>query len=230
MNIKRNSKFVSVLFLTLTLTGMGGCASQGPPEQSTVTGPEKSVSGYANDINEIVIDIPVGSVNVVALPGSRVSANLEVLCDKRNKSCVRLAETVMLKQQVFENRMYLSPSTRSKFAFRKSQCDYQIQVPENIPVRIIMGYGSLSVKGLRSDLTIGMSAGEVHVEAPRSAVRRVWADANFGDASLHGTESGREGDRRFLVGAEADWQEGTGEHAIIINLNAGDISVKLSPW
>lgn len=229
MKMKHNRTTVYALFLAAAFASMGGCASQGPPESATLSGPEKSVSDYATDIREIVIEIPVGSVNVISAPGSRVSANLEIRCEERRKSCVRLADTVRLKQQVFEGRMFLSPSTRSKYAFRNSQSDYQIQVPENIPVRIVMGYGSLSVKGLRSNLTVAMSAGEIHVEAPRSAVRRVWADANFGDASLHGTDSGREGDRRLLVGAEADWREGTGEHDIVIDLNAGDISVSLTP-
>ena len=91
-----------------------------------------------------------------------------------------------------------------------------------------MGYGALSVKGVRNNLTIDMKAGDINVEAPISQVRKVWADANFGDAKVVGIESGREGERRFLVGAEASWDKGPGQHDIIVNLGAGDITVALS--
>ncbi len=212
----------------LAITSLAGCASQGPPEYGSPAGPEKSTSGSAKGVREIVIEIPVGSVSVTATSGSSVSASLEVRCDERKKSCLRLAESVFLRQQIFEDRMFLRPSNQSKFAFRNSQSDYAIEVPENTPVRIIMGYGSLNVKGLRSDLTIDMSAGEVSVQAPLSEIRRVWADANFGDASLSGGGPGSQGERRLLVGAEADWRDGPGQHDIVIDLNAGDISVSLT--
>ena len=218
----------SVLLVGLLAT-LGGCASQGPPERARLMGPDKRISGDADAVSDILIEIPVGSVNVIAVPGSRVNGSMEVRCDARSSRCARLAEEVHLELQVFQNRMILSPSTQSKFAFRNADVRYRIELPENTPVRIDMGYGSLSVKGLRSDLTVDMSAGEVSVEAPREVVRRVWADANFGDASLKGTDTGREGERRLLVGAEADWREGSGQHDIVIDLNAGDISVRLTP-
>lgn len=223
--LRTSTAILTLLAVILT----SGCASQGASERDRLMGPERIVSSEAGSVREIVIDIPVGSVNVVAVPGSRVSASLEIRCAEDNRSCKRLAEEVQLEQQVFENHMFLSPSTDSKFAFRHADARYEVEIPERIPVRIEMGYGSLSVKGLRADLTIDMSAGEISVQAPRDAVRRVWADANVGDASLLGADSGSEGERRLLVGAEADWREGTGEHDIVIDLNAGDISVVLTP-
>ncbi|MFK8031086.1 MAG: hypothetical protein AB8G18_12695 [Gammaproteobacteria bacterium] len=214
----------------VTLALLNACASYGPPVTGAVFGPEKRISdSLPATISEVVLELPVGDVDVVALPGSRLSAEIQISCDERNKSCQKLANNITLKKQVFEDRVFISPSTRSKMAFRKAQSDYQIEVPNHIPLRIIMGYGELSVSGIESDLTIDMKAGEVSVEAPLSQVRKVWADANFGDARLHGTTSEETGGRRFLVGAESSWDDGPGQHDIVVNLGAGDVTISLIP-
>lgn len=222
-----NGMRVVVTFLVLLL--ITGCASYAPPEQGAVTGPEKRTSAVLPDeVREIVLELPSGDVEVVAVPSSQVSAALQIQCHPRNKKCLKLASNITLKQQMFEDRMFIRPSTRSTVAFRKAQSDYRIQVPNDIPLRIVMGFGELSVRGIESNLTIDMKAGEISVEAPLSQMRKVWADANFGDAQLHGATTGGTGGRRFLVGAESSWEEGPGQHAIIINLGAGDINVSLT--
>ncbi|NNF16764.1 MAG: hypothetical protein HKN70_08445 [Gammaproteobacteria bacterium] len=63
---------------------------------------------------------------------------------------------------------------------------------------------------------------------PETAVRHIWLDANFGDATLLGTPTDLEENRRLLVGAEVDWKEGIGEHDLSIDVGAGDITVRLT--
>lgn len=223
--LTRQSRLV---LMALVISLLSACATSNRPYNGVVSGPEKRVSGTTEDIREVVLEIPVGDVDVVATPGPAFGATLELLCDPNHNGCQKLAKEVTLKSQVFEHVLYIGPSNRSKLAYRNAQSNYRISVPQHLPVRMVMGYGSLSVEGLESNLTIDMKAGEVSVRAPRAHVAKVWADANFGDASLSGAESGTTGDRRLLVGAEASWDEGPGEHAIVINLGAGDVSVELT--
>ncbi|MEM7083939.1 MAG: DUF4097 family beta strand repeat-containing protein [Pseudomonadota bacterium] len=221
------NRFFRLLFTVICLFMMSACASYGPPENGVLAGDEKRLSTNANRANKIVLEVPSGDVRINATHGSQINANLEIRCDTNNGNCLRLAERVKLEEALIDNVLYIRPTERSRYAFRHAQTDYRIDVPANTPLKINMGFGALRVAGLRNELIIDMSAGDIDVEMARSEVRTVWADANFGDAQLVGAEGGGS-ERRLLVGAEADWRDGKGAHDIIVNLGAGDITVTLT--
>ena len=75
---------------------------------------------------------------------------------------------------------------------------------------------------------IDMMAGDVQVEVAAASVKTAHVDANFGDVSLVTTGDAHEGPRRLLVGAEMDWQEGSGDCALAVDLTFGDVTVTLN--
>ena len=225
-----NGKLITVrsgASLMALLMACTACAGTPSRDQMDLAGPERIAEYEVDNVDQIVLNFPLGEATVAASDDNRLHVELEIFCETDKESCNKLADRVVLNSERKGGKLYVAPSVQSKTAYRNSEVVFRVKTPHGVPLRVSLGYGSLSIGEVRSPLEVTMSAGEVTVEMEKSAVRNVWLDANVGDAELRGSDL-HEGNRKMLVGAEVDWREGPGEHDVSVDVATGAISVRLT--
>ena len=177
-----------------------------------------------SDVLELTI--PAGEVSVKGEDIASVSALARIRCPRDSRRCAEWAEDARLVSSRSGNRVRLGIDAKARM---NASVKVTILVPRDSPLRIRMGYGELDAEGMEDDLSVRMKAGEVSIGMPRDAVEKVHLAARFGDASMYLGDRSLEGRRPLLVGAKVDWQEGTGQHSVDVDLRYGDVQLRLYP-
>lgn len=208
----------------LALLFAAACSS---PPRNVVVGTARLVDVAVPPGATISVRLPPGDAIVEGVAGGNLSAELELRCAEATGACAKRAEDIRWIVEHGEGSISLRPSSVSMFGYRDTEATARVQVPEDRALRVEMSAGDLEIKRVSGCLTVEMGAGDVDVEAPREDVRTAHVDANFGDAALYVDGEGGKGRRRLLVGADAEWDEGTGPCALAVDLNFGDATVTL---
>ena len=203
---------------------IAACAGTSP---EVLVGPERTAELVLGSGASVAIALPPGEAIIEGVPGGNVlRADMEIRCPSATGACARRAADARWVIEPGASQVTLRPSEGS-FAFRDMEATVRVSVPDDRPLRIDMPAGDLTVKRVSGCLVVDMEAGDVEVEVPAASVRSARADANFGDASLDLPGDSIEGRRPMLVGAEVEWQEGSGACDLAIDLSFGDIRVNL---
>lgn len=220
--------FRCAMMLTGVVMLSSACVSTGPSEGGEPAGPDRIIEHELTGVRDVVLEFPVGEVEISPAPSDLLHVEMEISCDLSKKSCLKLANKVVLEAKHSGDRLTVGPNTRSRFAYRKVHVNYLVRIPDGVALELALGFGSAKVRNLQNDLRIAMSAGEIDVEAPEHATRNVWLDANIGEATLLVAEGKKDSRSRLVVGEEVDWREGAGRHDINVDVGAGEITVRLT--
>jgi hypothetical protein len=185
---------------------------------------EFDTSGYEG----ITLDVSVGEVRIEGADVTKVQAEVRVRCPRRMDldECWERAEDVEITSDDSRGMLNLEVRGLSKWRSRGMNVDVHFTVPEDLPFELDMGIGEVEIAGMRSDLTVDMGIGEVSVRMDEEIVGSVTLDNGIGESDLIYSD-GKQSTSGFLAGKDVVWNKGPGTHAVVVELNIGEIEVRL---
>ena len=181
------------------------------------------------DARTVRLDLPVGEIEVRGDGAGELRAELEVRC-KPHHDCGNRLEDVHLDTHRRGSELRFSVRGYPRL-LRSDGMEVRglVHVPASAALDIDMSVGELRLSGLdlRNDVHIDMGVGEVRVALPEDRLRRVKLGSGIGDASLRTRSEHLEASSSLLIGAKLDWQRGTGESTLDVDLGIGEVSVEL---
>jgi len=181
-------------------------------------------SGYEG----ITLEVSVGEVHILGADVEKVSAEVRVRCPRRMDldECRDRADDVEITADDSRGMLVLEVKGLSKWRSRGMNVDVHFTVPEDLPFELDMGIGEVEIVDLRSDLKVDLGIGEVSVRMDESVVGSVTLDNGIGESDLLYSD-GKQSASGFLAGKDVVWEKGPGTHEVIIELNIGEIEVRL---
>lgn len=178
--------------------------------------------------NEAVhVGFKVGEMSIRGTDGSQLQAELKATCRKPKPRCLRGLEKLRIVAEASNGDIALEFEGVTKRRARNMDFEVLVEIPQSSPVSVKMGLGSLEIENLREDLAVDMWIGELTVRMARADVHSILTDTGIGDAEILAPGNGVEVRRPALVGSEANWLQGTGTARVDLDLQIGDISVRL---
>lgn len=197
-------------------------------------------------IQTVVFELDIGEVEISGADTDTLRAEVEVRCRRgRNREkCKDRAEDVTLSSRERGGKLYLEVTGTSLWRSRDIDVFVRLTLPEDMPTELDFGTGKLSIENLSGDIilemsigeatltdvsgniTIDMGIGEVSVSMPQDAVGEVTLDNGIGKTELRHRD-GRNAMEGILGGIDVHWDNGTGPSVVKIDLNVGEIRVRL---
>jgi hypothetical protein len=194
----------------------------------------------------LVFDLNVGELQVIGADTDTISAEISVRCSegRERERCRERAGHVELTSRERRNSLYLSIEGTSMWRSRDATVRVRLTMPEDMNAEIDFGTGELRVENLAGDLLIDMSigeatlenvrgnlivdmgVGEITVSMPQDVVGQVTLDNGIGETELRHRD-GRNAMEGILGGTDVHWASGTGPKSVRIELNVGEIRVRL---
>lgn len=181
-------------------------------------------SGY----DGIRLDVRVGSVRVEGADVDQVNAEVRVACDRGwdRDECTKRAERVELESWERRNYLVVGVGGMGMWRSRGIHLEIELTVPSEMPFQLEFGIGEAELVGLRSDVYVDMGIGEVSVTMDEDSVGTVTLDNGIGETRLDHRD-GKQSVEGILGGKDVHWTSGPGDHEIVVELNIGEIWVKL---
>ena len=214
-------------YLTILLLGL---ASTGCAYRDFTPVPMGDASHFAVPLgaaDQLVVRVPAGDVDVIGGAGDKVIATLAIECPENKSSCFRRMRDVRFVAERDGNVLTVRLNRNGAFGFRDAQVNATIEVPSAPQLLVDMTAGDLSVEHANACLEIDAGAGDINVVDAADRYGRVFLDAGVGDAHLEVNGRSLPSPRALLIGAEVDWQLGSGDCELLVDLQAGDIDVRL---
>ena len=185
---------------------------------------EFDTSGYEG----ITLEVSVGEVRIEGADVDKVQAEVRVRCPRKMDldECRDRAEDVEITADDSRGKLVLEVRGLSKWRSRGMNVDVRFTVPEDLPFELEMGIGEVEIVDLRNDLTVDMGIGEVSVRMDEDVVGSVTLDNGIGESDLLYSD-GKQSTSGFLAGKDVEWDKGPGTHTVIVELNIGEIEVRL---
>ena len=221
----RRPLFTAVVILFM-LAGLSPVVLAAGPQQREVKSlsEEFNASGYEG----ITLEVSVGEVHIEGADVERVSAEVRVMCPRRMDldECRDRADDVEITADDSRGKLVLEVKGLSKWRSRGMNVDVHFTVPEDLPFELEMGIGEVEIVGMRNDLKVDLGIGEVSVRMDEDVVGSVTLDNGIGESDLLYSD-GKQSTSGFLAGKDVVWEKGPGTHEVIVELNIGEIEVRL---
>ena len=194
----------------------------------------------------VVFELNVGEVKVAGTDDDTIHAQIRVRCARgRDRSrCEDRAEDIALAKSESRGKLYLEVEGTGLWRARDTHVEVTLNSPRSMPLELDvgtgetalenlsgslvldMGIGEATLTNLSGDVTVDMGVGEITLTMPEEAVGTVTLDNGIGGTELRHSE-GRNAMEGILGGTDVDWKNGPGSHTVKINLNVGEITVRL---
>ena len=221
----RRTLFTAVVILFM-LAGLSPVVLAAGPQQREVKSlsEEFDTSGYEG----ITLEVSVGAVHIKGADVDQVLAEVRVRCPRRMDldECRDRADDVEITADDSRGKLVLEVRGLSKWRSRGMNVDVHFTVPEDLPFELDMGIGEVEIVDLRSDLKVDLGIGEVSIRMDEEVVGSVTLDNGIGESNLLYSD-GKQSTSGFLGGKEVVWNRGPGTHEVIVELNIGEIEVRL---
>ncbi len=194
----------------------------------------------------VIFELNVGEMEVTGTSSDTIRAEVRIQCARgrdRDK-CEEQARDVELNSYERRGRLYVEVEGTGLWRSRTATVHVILSVPEDMPTQIEVGTGELTVKDIagdvdiemnigeltvdnvRGNVAIDMGIGEVSVTMPQDAVGEVTLDNGVGETELRHRD-GRNAVEGILGGTDVHWNSGTGPSSVNVELNVGEIRVRL---
>ena len=198
------------------------------------------------DYEGVAFELSVGEIEVTGASTDTITAEVRIRCNRGRdqERCEKRAQDVELASYDRRGRLYLEVEGTGYWRSRDATVHVILTIPEDMPAQLDIGTGELTVANLASDLTIDMSIGEltldnvsgnvvvdmgigeINVTMPQDAVGEVTLDNGVGETELRHRD-GRNAVEGILGGTDVHWNSGSGPSSVSIELNVGEILVRL---
>ncbi|MDJ0653480.1 MAG: hypothetical protein QNJ40_04945 [Xanthomonadales bacterium] len=217
------------IWILLLLCGINTACVIDARVKDTVIGPERQVAVPVNERSIVSVRIPAGDVDVLASDGEDLTAELVIRCASEDSACARrLRDVSFVTRERRDGSISITLSRNSSTGYRDAEVQATIYVPKAAQLALDMTAGDLHVGPINACVEVDMGAGDVNVFARTSDYRSVDIDAGVGDASLSVDGRNFDAPRSWLVGAQMEWRDGSGRCDMVVDLQAGDIDVRLN--
>ena len=199
-------------------------------------------SGY----EAILLRLDVGEVAITGVDGDTIRARIDIRCarQRNRKRCEDRAEDIDLDTYDRRGRLVLDIGGTGLWRSRDAHIEVTLEVPRALATEIELGTGALTVEDIAGNVTVEMSLGEaaltnvsgdvvvdlgigdVTVTMSQDVVGEVTLDNGIGETELRHRD-GRNAIEGILGGIDVHWDNGPGPHTIKIDLNIGEIFVRL---
>ena len=197
-------------------------------------------------IQTVVFELNVGHAEISGVDADTIHAEVQIRCPRGRdrEKCTDRAESVALRSNERGGKLYLEVTGTSLWRSRDAEVFVRLTLPADMPTELDFGTGELTVENLSGDIilemsigeatltnvsgniTVDMGIGEVSVSMPQDAVGEVTLDNGIGETELRHRD-GRNAMEGILGGTDVHWDNGTGTHVVKIDLNVGEIRVRL---
>lgn len=176
-------------------------------------------------LSRVDVELPVGSLIVRATDGPQASIEMRVNCGWRG-NCERADRIALRVDRIGETLMIRVENFPE--SVRSLSVDFKLEVPRTFALTLEHGVGDSEIIGLLGDIEVELGVGDVFVESAAGAFRSVSAEVGVGDADfrLGRSHAGERAGFLFLAN-EVEWDEGTGDSRIEIEVGVGDADVNL---
>ena len=188
---------------------------------------EFSESFELDGMREVRVEFEVGELTIETAEIDTVEAEYRLRCKSRSSRCERYLERAEILSEERGERLEIYFGGITKTQANRMQIEGSVKLPVDVELTVDMGIGELEVSGVERDVYVDMGIGEVRLWLPERAVRSVSLDSGIGESGLWGPSEGVDSSRSFLIGSELEWEEGTGEADVVVDLGIGEISVHL---
>ena len=178
-------------------------------------------------VRTVEVEAPVGEFRIEPGPAGEVSAQVEVHCDRPvEPRCRRKAEDITLEGRDDGDRISIDVDGWPKGGNHGLSLKVLVTMPRDLDLDAEFGVGEVVVRGLEGGITLELGVGEVSVEMPAPAARRVDLEVGVGEAILY--VGGRRIEGKGFLGKEVGWSHGEGRSAVNVDCGVGEIEVRLT--
>ncbi len=194
----------------------------------------------------VVFDLNVGEIEVSGASTDTITAEIRVRCasGRDRDRCEDRAEDVALHSSERRGKLYLEVEGTGMWRARDATVQVILTVPHDMALELEIGTGELTMENISGDvllemsigeatlenlsgnLSIDMGIGEISVSMPQDAIAEVTLDNGVGETELRHRD-GRNSMEGLLGGTDVHWDSGSGSHIVKVELNVGEIRVRL---
>lgn len=180
----------------------------------------------AADVEQILVDVPVGEVVIGASDDQQVHFEVSLECDERGGTCEELAQRIKVSYVRDDGDLTLKVKEWPKTRNDGLEAHVHVRMPRTLPLKAHLGVGELRIETLESDVNADLGVGELSITLPAAAVGTVNADTGIGEANL--VAGGRRYESAGLMAREIRWSKGTGKARVEADCGVGEISIRLT--
>jgi len=174
------------------------------------------------------LSVPAGEMEVVGIAGDKVIAEATAVCENADAdACHRLLNALeWVKKDGSIAELSLSPGGVSEY--NQIKVKVKIGVPKDKNLEVNLGAGELSISDTSACLIAELNAGQINLSLDQRQLASASLSAMVGDAKLV-TAKGEttSGQRSALVGAQLDWNSGSGHCHTQAKVLAGEAQLTL---
>lgn len=180
---------------------------------------EKTID--AKHFTRLVLDVPVGEINVKVAEGTEISLVVEVEADKnwlgRSSDISDASINLREKGSTLRLKVDLEDDDNVKQS-------WTVKMPAEMAAAFNLGVGSVDLKDLTSDIKVDVGVGDIDIKVDTSLYASIKLDAGVGDTSIKGGK-GRYQQERVLITSSSEL-DGSGKAELEANVGVGDIEVR----
>ena len=181
----------------------------------------------STDITEVVMEIGVGDVEVVADDSVTISAHVEIERKSGSfwgsHSSQREIEALEIDTRVEGHTMTLRLRPESRHNKHYSE-NWTVRLPANCAVKIKQGVGNVVVRDVAGALDIELGVGDIEIDGLYASFGRISAECGVGDVTVRTPEKRERGEG--FVGHEVR-TKGAGSAALNAEAGVGDVTIRL---
>lgn len=180
---------------------------------------EKTID--AKHFTSLVLDVPVGEINVKVAEGTDISLVVELEADKnwlgRSSDISDASINLREKGSTLRLKVELEDDDNVKQS-------WTVKMPAEMAATFNLGVGAVDVTDLTSDIKVDVGVGDIDIKVDTSLYASIKLDAGVGDTSIKGGK-GRYQQERVLITSSSEL-DGSGKAELEANVGVGDIEVR----
>ncbi len=175
----------------------------------------------AKNFSKLVLEVPVGEINVKTSKGSDISLVVELQPDEDWLGRSSDLSDAQISVRDTGSTLKLKVDLEDDDDVEQT---WTVTMPAEMAASFNLGVGSVEIDDLVSDINVDVGVGEVDISVNTSLYDSIKLDAGVGDTSIKGGK-GRYQRDQVLVTSSSQLQ-GEGKKELEANVGVGDIEVR----
>lgn len=180
---------------------------------------EKTID--AKSFNRLVLDVPVGQIDVKVVEGAEISLVVELEADKNWLGRSNDLSDARISVREDGSSLKLKVDLEDDNDVKQS---WAVKMPAEMAAAFNLGVGSIDLNDLTSDIKVDVGVGDIDIKVDTSLYASIKLDAGVGDTSIKGGK-GRYQQDRVLITSSSE-MDGSGKAELEANVGVGDIDVR----
>ena len=181
----------------------------------------------ATGVKEVVLEVGVGDVEVIADESAMITAHVEI--ERKGgafwgfRSSRGEIEALEIDSRVEGHTMTLRLRPESRHNRHYSE-NWTVRLPAHCAVKIEQGVGNVVVRDVAGDLDVELGVGDIEIDGLYASFGRISAECGVGDVTVRTPEKRERGEG--FVGHEVR-TKGIGSAKLNAEAGVGDVTIRL---